>query len=132
VTPAGIEAGGVMDGPTKIRPAFAWFQELGDGTALHGFVSKTIRAHARWSGDFDDNIDYGMALQYTLPGSGIFPGNVYFFLEALGRYHLLGDTTPGRPLTWEFIPGIHWRMGESWWLSIGAARRSLIKCSWQF
>jgi hypothetical protein len=131
--PAGIQAGGLQEGPTMFRPALAWFQELGDGTALTGFVSKTIRAGARWSDEMECNIHCGMALQYELPWLGFWPGqSVHLFMEALGRYRVLGDSTVTRPLNWDLIPGIHWRMGESWWLSVGAARRGLITCSWQF
>jgi hypothetical protein len=133
VTPAGLEAGGLADGPTVICPALAWFQELGPGAALQGFVGKNIRARAGWTDDLENGIHYGMAVQYALPGLAFCPKqSVHVFLEALGRYRYEGENAPGKPLTWELIPGIHMRMGEKWWLSVGAAKTNILTCGWQF
>jgi hypothetical protein len=133
VTPAGLENGGLADGPTVFCPAIAWFQELGEGTALQGFVCKNIRANSRWSDELENNIEYGMGVQCAIPGLSTDPNRgVHFFVEAVGRYRVDGETLPGRPMTWEFIPGIHWRLGDKWWLSVGAARTNVITCSWQF
>src|SRR5439155_8215555 len=38
VTPAGLEADGVSDGPTVLSPNFAWFHQIRNGTAIQGFV----------------------------------------------------------------------------------------------
>jgi hypothetical protein len=133
VTPAGIEAGGLQGGPTLLRPNLAWFQELGEGTALHGFVSETIRAHAHWAGELGSSINYGMAVHYELPALGMCPLHSFqLFMEALGSYRLFGYSALVRPISWDFIPGVRWQMGESWWLAIGASRRSVVTCSWQF
>src|SRR5208283_2475207 len=40
VLPAGLDADGVADGPTVLTPALTWFQELGDGAALQGFIAR--------------------------------------------------------------------------------------------
>src|SRR5262245_59721945 len=37
LTPAGLESGGVANGPTIVSPAFACFQDLGFGAALQGY-----------------------------------------------------------------------------------------------
>jgi hypothetical protein len=133
VTPAGIETGGLADGPTVVSPMVSWFQELGGGTALQGFVAKNIRARAGWTDDLDSGFHYGMALQCPVPGLCPCPQyGLHFFVEALGRYRFDGENAPGRPMLWEIIPGIHWRMGEKWWLSVGAAKTSVISCSWRF
>ena len=47
VTPAGLDADGLADGPTILSPHFAWFHEVGDGTAIQGFVGKNLRAPTR-------------------------------------------------------------------------------------
>jgi hypothetical protein len=133
VTPAGIAAGGLENGPTVFSPAVAWFQELGEGAALQGFVSKNIRAQAGWTDDLESSIHYGVALQYALPGLSFSPGHsIHVFVEALGRYRYEGETGPNRSVTWEVIPGLHWRVGERWWMSVGAARTHILTCSWQF
>jgi hypothetical protein len=133
VTPAGLDAGGVADGPTVLRPSLAWFQEIGSAAALQGFVSKSVRAHAGWSEDFETGFRYGVGLQYAVPWLAITPNqSVYFFMEALGRYQQLPDVGAARPPLLEVIPGIHWRMGDNWWIAVGAARRGLVTCSWQF
>src|SRR5262249_24888339 len=45
VTPAGLQSGGVQDGPTVLTPGLAVFQELGGGSALQGFVGQDIWTH---------------------------------------------------------------------------------------
>jgi hypothetical protein len=133
VTPAGLEAGGLADGPTVLRPAVAMFQEIGDAAALHGFVSGQIRTHAGWTDELQSGLEYGMALQCAVPGLCNGPQGLHFFVEALGRYRSdPADQGQNKPATWEIIPGIHWRMGERWWVSVGAARTSVLTCSWRF
>ncbi len=133
VTPAGLEGGGVAEGPTVFRPSVAWFQELNASTALHGFVSKRIRAHTGWTEDFETGFRYGLAFQYTIPWFTTGPNqSVHFFVEALGRYQKDAVPCPSQAPLMEVIPGIHWRVGDNWWVSFGAARRSLLTCSWQF
>src|SRR5262249_47206104 len=67
VTPAGLDTGGVADGPTVIRPSLAWFQEIGSTTALQGFVSKSVRAHAGWTDEFETGFRYGLGFQQAIP-----------------------------------------------------------------
>jgi hypothetical protein len=133
VTPAGLDAGGLADGPTVFRPAFAWFQEIGSAAALQGFVSKSVRAHAGWTEEFETGFRFGLAFQYGVPWLTTGPNqSVHFFVEALGRYQKEPAVGQTQPPTLELIPGIHWRMSENWWISVGAARRGLVTCSWQF
>jgi hypothetical protein len=133
-TPAGLDSGGVGEGPTVITPAIGVFQELGGGTALQGFVGSNIRAAPRWTDRLDSGFHYGMAWQCPVPGL-VNPADnrgVYLFMQALGRYRYEGEGAPGRAAVWEFMPGVHWRVGDSCWLSIGAFRSSLLTCSWRF
>jgi hypothetical protein len=133
-TPAGLESGGVSGGPTVINPSFAVFQELGGGTALQGFVGNNIRTTPRWSDRLDSGIQCGMAWQCPVPGlvNPCDNTGVYLFMQALGRYRYEGEGAPGRAAVWEFVPGVHWRVADSCWLSIGAFRSSLLTCSWRF
>ncbi len=140
VTPAGLEAEGVSDGPTVLSPNFAWFHEIANGTAIQGFVGKHLRANSRWSDSLERHINCGVALQSPFPGTD--SRNAYLFLEALGRYRIEGDSSQRPSLNWDLLPGIHWRLGDNWWMSGGIlmplglprpeARLWQITCSWQF
>ena len=129
-TPAGLQWGGLGNGPTLVKPAFAWFHDLGEGAALQGYVGQNIQANSRWSDSLSDNLEYGMAVQCPCPGLCSPGQGVYFFFQALGRYH--EGNNSDRSTTWQMIPGIHWRLTDSFWMSLGAARRGLLTCSWQF
>jgi hypothetical protein len=130
-TPAGLENGGVADGPTYFAPGLGIFQDLGNGTALHGYVGQQFRAELRGS-TRQSALEYGMAMHCPVPGL-VEPTNngVYVFVQALGRY---GYVNPydGREMEWEFVPGVHWRLSDNFWMSVGASRRSIFTCSWQF
>jgi hypothetical protein len=142
VTPAGLEGDGVADGPTILSPHFAWFHEIAGGTAIQGFVGKNLRANSHWSDSLGQQINYGLALQSPLPGIESTPSrSVHMFLEALGRYRMDGD--PTQHGNWDLLPGLHWQLNESWWMSGGVlmplggtprldAHLWQITCSWQF
>jgi hypothetical protein len=133
VTPAGLEAGGVADGPTIITPGVGLFQELGWGTALQGYVGSNFRTASHWGDRLEGAYHYGMSWQCPLPGLvNSDKTGVYMFMQALGRYRYEGESQTGRPATWEFVPGIHWRIADSCWMSLGGMRSSLLTCSWRF
>jgi hypothetical protein len=120
VTPAGLEADGMQTGPTVLSPNIALFHEVTSGTAIQGFVGKDLRANSRWVGGLHRSIQYGLALQSPCPGLQPKDGQcVHFFVEALGRYRYEGDPGLGGPLNLHLVPGVHWRLGESWWMSGG-------------
>jgi hypothetical protein len=84
-----------------------------------------------------------VAVNSPIPGVTTNSGtNLHVFLEALGRYRYDADPTQGPPVSWELVPGVHWRVGESWWLSTGvmlplnAPKPDTglwqLTCSWQF
>jgi hypothetical protein len=144
VTPAGLEADGVNNGPTFISPALAWFHELQDGTGFQGFVGKDVRVdQSRWSDHLDRSVQYGMAIHHPVPGfdAASLP-NLHVFVEALGRYRTDADGAQNIRTMWEVLPGLHWRVGDAWWLSGGVivplgvprpdARLWQVTCSWQF
>jgi hypothetical protein len=118
---------GVTDGPTVVSPALSVFHDLGAGTALQGFVGKNVMADPRQIGgsQLHRNVQYGVALQHPLlppPTDGSTPaGNVYVFVETLGRYQYIGATssTPTPLAAWELLPGLQWRVNQNAWLSSG-------------
>lgn len=143
VTPAGLDADGVADGPTILSPHFAWFHEVGNGTAIQGFIGKNLRANSHWSESLGAQINYGLAVQSPIPGTeNTASKSLHMFVEALGRYRMDADPTQHAPLNWEVLPGLHWRLNESWWMSGGILmplsaprpdpRLWQITCSWQF
>jgi hypothetical protein len=132
-TPAGIQWGGVANGPTVVSPTVAWFQELGAGSALQGYVGQSIHANSRWQDNLSTNFQYGMALQYPLPGLKAQANqSVYVFVQALGRYRFDGATTDGHQTLWEVLPGLHWRCSDNCWMSLGVLHHNFLTCSWQF
>jgi hypothetical protein len=143
VTPAGLEGDGLADGPTVLSPHFAWFHEVSDGTSIHGFIAKDVRANSRWTDSLERQINCGLALQSPLPGVESPSGrSVHLFVEALGSYRIDGDPAQRAALNWDLLPGVHWRVSDSWWMSGGVlmpvtaprpdARSWQITCSWQF
>ena len=143
VTPAGREADGVEDGPTVVSPAVSLFHALDDGTAIQGFVGKNVNLNSRWSGQLNQSVRYGMAVQRPLlPAGPNGDANFYVFCEALGRYHYEAAANPGPLSNLDVLPGVHYRLAPNWWMSGGyivpvtTARPDTnhwqITCSFQF
>jgi hypothetical protein len=126
VTPAGLEMDGVQDGPTVFRPAFSLTHSLDDGTAVHGFVGRQVNLTPRPGSQYR-GLEYGMAVQRPLPAVPSGAGNLYLFVETLGRYRFETDSgarsdtgTASRSATlWELVPGLHWRYNDNMWISGG-------------
>src|SRR5260370_468427 len=120
VRPAGVDSDGVAEGPTFVSPNFSWFQELRDGAAIQGFVGKNLRANTRWAEHPQRSIHYGLALQSPCPGVDCrCDRGLHLFLEALGRYRPNTDPSGRPPTSWELVPGLQWRLSETWWISGG-------------
>jgi hypothetical protein len=142
VTPAGLEADGISQGPTILSPNFGWFYEVAQGTAIQGFVGKNLRTRPGWSDALERDVQYGVALHSPFPGSERDSAAVHFFLEALGRYRFDGDPSVRTTGTWKLVPGIHCQITDSWWLSGGLlmplvsprmdSRLWQLTCSWHF
>jgi hypothetical protein len=142
VRPAGLESNGVNSGASYVSPALTMFHDLGDGTAVHGFVGKDVRANQTWRDGLTDSFRYGVAVQQPVPGVTTDPSKgLFVFVEAQGFW---SDRDQGTPRSWEVVPGLHYRMGESWWLSggvlvpVGSTRTGPpgqqwhLSCSWQY
>jgi hypothetical protein len=132
VTPAGQQDGGYQNGPTVLTPGLAVFQDLGNGLALHGFVGHDVRASM--NSDFNENaLRWGMGFQCPIPGLTTQQDRGFFlFMQALADYNYEGYRPNGRATNWEFVPGVHYRFNNNCWMSLGASRRGLLTCSWQF
>jgi hypothetical protein len=141
LTPAGLECDGLQEGPTFVSPSLAWFQDLGDDCAIHGFIGTDLRTGARWVDRLHRGVRCGLAVQSPVPCPGIdVSPNLHMFVEALGRLNSDGSFTDRSPNRFEVLPGLHWRMNENCWLSGGVSvpvdtpRLELwqITCSWRF
>jgi hypothetical protein len=141
VRPAGLESDGAAEGQTVLSPNVAWFYDLGSGTAIHGFVGKNLNARSGWSDDLERDIRYGLALQSPVPYLANNPGRgLHVFVEALGNYKY--DTDQGAAPNLEIVPGLHWKLKDSWWMSgafllpVNAPRPEnrlwQLTCAWQF
>jgi hypothetical protein len=142
-TPAGLEYDGLQDGPTVVAPNLGWYYDLGEGAGLHGFVGKSVRAGGGWTDNLGRNVEYGVAVHRPVPllDSGD-SHSLFMFVQALGRNRPDFSFDSRKSAQWEVLPGIHWRMSDTWWLSggvivpVGTSRSDLglwqITCSWQF
>jgi hypothetical protein len=148
VTPAGLQFDGLPErqGPTVFTPAFSVFQAIDDAFAIQGFVGKHVcvnQASTQW---IDRNLQYGVALQRPLTTDSFDPlRNFYVSVGAVGQYRLDSAAAPvgAAPLTWDVLPGFHWKVAENWWVSGGVlvpmnspqgnpAGRWQLTCSFQF
>jgi hypothetical protein len=145
--PAGREGDGVP-GPTVFSPHLACFHELDNGLAFQGFVGKHVPAHAGWTDNLDRGVHYGVALQSAVPNfTGGLNQDVHLFVEALGKSRRTINGPQDSSSTWGVIPGLHWKLGDNWWMSsgirvpvgaapVGSARnetgRLQFTCGWRF
>jgi hypothetical protein len=125
VTPAGLDQDGVQDGPTVVSPALSLFHTLDDGTGIQGFIGKNMNLNpTSLSGPIHRQMQYGVAVQRPVLDTGPEKiGSFYLFVEALGRYRYdataTTTTATGPSAVWEMVPGVHWRLSDSVWLSGG-------------
>ncbi len=143
VTPAGLDAEGLAQGRTILSPALSWYQDLGSNFVLHGFVGKNLHPSPNWTDNLERSIHYGLAVQQPFPGFTPPPNcSLHMFVEALGRQRSNPDLVNRPVSTFEMLPGLHWQLGENWWmqggvlLPLGTSRLDpglwQITCSWRF
>jgi hypothetical protein len=136
-TPAGIQAGGVANGPSYVIPAVAAFQELGFGTAVHGYFGQNIQTNSRWTDRLNGGYQYGMAVQCAVPGTAVGTDQgLFLFLEALGRYRYdmpqPAQSAASRPALWEVVPGLQMRVNGDCWMNVAASRYNFLSCTWKY
>jgi hypothetical protein len=141
-TPAGLESDGLAHGPTVFRPNLSWWQDLGNGCGLNGYVCKSVRSGAAVFDRIEQGYRCGLAWENPLTDDDrTTSGSVHFFMEALARYQ--PDTFNGqRPPAWEVLPGLHWQFNQNCWLSgayvlpVGPSRDDnalwQLTCWWKF
>jgi hypothetical protein len=129
VAPAGLQYFGLADGPTVVSPAFAFFHALDDNTAFQGYVSHNVPIEhaALTNAPVQRGLRCGMAVQRALAPEG--PDvlrDVWFYVGALGHCNCERDSST--PPSVKVLPGLHWRLSSTSWLSggvmvpVGAAR----------
>lgn len=143
VAPAGLEFDGLPDrmGTTVLTPALSFFHALEGGTALQAFVGKNLPIQNSTAQAVRRELQYGMAVQRPLSTRNDDPlRNLYVSVGALGQ---VGTESQSRTPVVEVLPGLHYRAGESWWISggfsvpVGTARPEAVQlwqvtCSLQF
>jgi hypothetical protein len=132
-TPAGLEMGGVANGPSHVVPALAWFQDLGNGAALQSYIGQNIQASSRFTDRMNTNFHYGIAFHCPVPGTDATnEQGVFLFVQALGRYRTYDNGSTDSRAMWEFVPGIQWRLNGNCWMSVGASRYNFLSAFWRF
>lgn len=143
VAPAGAEFDGLPNqrGATVLTPALSFFHDLDGATALQAFVGKNLPVQNSAAQAVRREVQYGMAVHRPLSTRSDDPLScVYLSLGALGQYGLDSNS---RPVMLEVLPGLHYKAGESWWISGGisvpvgstrpdAAQLWQVTCSLQF
>jgi hypothetical protein len=130
-TPASISDGGTGEGHTFLAPGLGVFQDLGYGTGLHGYVGQQVCADLH-GGTRQSALECGMALQCPVPGL-VEPTNngVFLYVQALGRYGCQ-NYNDAREMELDLVPGVHWRVSDNFWMSLGASHGGLLTCAWQY
>jgi hypothetical protein len=129
-TPAGVQSGGLANGPSYVCPSLSVFHELGMKTAVQAYVGQNISSGAGWDDNWNRKTHYGMAWQCPLGLDRDRDNNLYFFVQALGHFNYDPGRT-GHPAMM-VLPGIQWRLADNCWLSFGGNQHSLLSCSWKF
>jgi len=131
-TPAGVQFGGLANGPSYVCPALSFFHDLGWGTALQGFVSENISTGAGWEDNWNRKMFYGMAWQCPLAWDRTSPQGLFFFVQALGHANYDPAHSTATHPAMMVLPGLQWRLGDNCWLSLGGSQHGLLSCFWRF
>ena len=125
--PAGPDSGGTGIGPTLLAPACSWFQDLGDGTAIQGYVGKSFQANSQWADRLGCGVHFGAAWQCPVPGLCPAPERgVFFVLQAMGYYRYDSAHADSGSAAVAIYPGLHWRLSDSCWVSVAASAGMLL------
>ncbi len=126
-TPAGLENGGIQQGPTIFAPGVGVFQDLGAGNAFQGFVDQSLR-NAYHHGPLRCGVAWDCPMDlWEDPRDR----TLFLYVQGLGNSDY-GVDRKGRPMDWELVPGVHWQLSECLWMSVGALRSKMLTCGWSF
>lgn len=118
VTPLGLQSEGLADdhGPTVITPALAVVHELDAGLSVQAFIGKHVPLMNRATQSVRRDVHYGLALQRALSTDTSDPLSTLFIsVGALGQWRWRENV----PISWEVLPGLHWKPMDSWIMSAG-------------
>jgi hypothetical protein len=121
VTPAGLASDGLPDkmGTTVVTPHLSVFHTLDDdATSVQAFVGKHVPLMNSVPQSINRDLQYGVAVQRPVTTDANDPFRcVYLSVGALGLMKLNDTTTTRTPIQWEVLPGLHYKMNDSWWIS---------------
>jgi hypothetical protein len=122
VTPAGLQCDGLADkmGTTVVTPAVSLFHTLDDDatTAVQAFVGKHVPLMNSGIQTINRDLQCGVAVQRALTSESNDPfRNVYLSVGAVGQVRMSDSSTLRQPMTWEMLPGLHYRVADNWWIS---------------
>jgi hypothetical protein len=133
VTPMGAQYGGANGGKTYFSPSLACFHDLGDGAAIHAFVGQQLEMNSQLRNQVQTGFRCGLAVQHPVPFASYGPDQgLFVFVQALGQYRSDSTRPDVRSTTWDVIPGIHYRLNNACWMSMGFSRYQFLSCVWQY
>jgi hypothetical protein len=103
------------------------YQDLGMGLGLHAFADEHLHGIRQTT-----QMHCGLAFQAPLSNWDT-PENqtVFVFVQMLGNSPYLAQRVD-HDMNWQCMPGVCWRVSDSFTLSVGAARQSLVTCGWHY
>jgi hypothetical protein len=121
VTPTGLELAGLADkmGTTVVTPALSLFHTLEDETSVQAFVGRHMPVmNTAVQSNLNRDLQYGVALQRPLATESNDPLRfVYLSVGALGQVRLGDSSNSSKPVVWEVLPGVHYKVADNWWIS---------------
>lgn len=136
VSPSGQENDGLPDskGATVLMPAFSLSHAFDEGTWLLLSVGTNLTLQNPTPQPSRRDWQYGFGVYHSLATDGNGPfRNVYVSVEALGQQREMRDVRS--PVTWDVLPGLHWKPASNWTLSgafaLPMAARSDTPQQWQ-
>lgn len=119
VTPSGLQFNGLPDdrGATVVTPALSILHTLyADGTALHLSFNKPLTLSNPAAQTLRREMQWGLGLHTPLSSdTREFFHTVHLSVEALGQWR----RDPTTPISWDVMPGLHWKPSEQWRVSGG-------------
>jgi hypothetical protein len=114
VSPSGTQFDGLPEnkGATVLMPALSLSHAVDEGTWLLLSVGTNVTVQSPTPLPYRRDWQYGLGMyrSLTTDGTSLFR-NVYVSVEALGQQR------DSLPVTWDVLPGVHWKPANNWTLS---------------